>query len=107
MHPDLVQLLELQSKDLTLLEADKALDGILAELEGLEFQIGDAVQAADKADRALTDAKRRRAESESKVENYRKSIGLKKLQLESLQASVEAATQLFQAGRGLGEVVQR
>ena len=31
MHPDLIKLLDLQARDLDLLEADKALDAILAE----------------------------------------------------------------------------
>lgn len=35
----------------------------------------------------------------SKVENYRRSIEIKKQQLESLEASVESATKLFQAAR--------
>ncbi len=91
MHPDLVQLLDLQSKDLTLLEADKALDAILAELEGLESQIGDAVQAAEKADRALTDAKRRRAESEAKVENFRKMVERGRAHLDLVKTPKEAA----------------
>ena len=91
MHPDLVQLLELQSKDLTLLEADKVLDAILAELEGLESQIGDAVQAAEKAERALTDAKRRRAESEAKVENFRKMVERGRAHLDQVKTPKEAA----------------
>ena len=36
----------------------------------------------------------------SKVENYRKSIEIKKQQLESLEASVVAASSLFQNPRG-------
>lgn len=35
----------------------------------------------------------------SMVENYRKSIDIKKLQLESLEASVDSATKLFQSAR--------
>ncbi len=35
----------------------------------------------------------------SKVENYRKSIEIKKQQLESLDASVEAASRLFRSAR--------
>lgn len=35
----------------------------------------------------------------SKVENYSRSIGIKKQQLDSLQASVDTATKLFQAAR--------
>ena len=35
----------------------------------------------------------------SKVENYSKSIEIKKQQLESLEASVEAASNLFQNAR--------
>ena len=91
MHPDLVQLLELQSKDVSLLEADKALAAILAELQGLESQIGDAVQAAEKAERMLTDAKRRRAESEGKVENFRKMMERGRAHLDQVKTPKEAA----------------
>ncbi|MEO8636898.1 MAG: hypothetical protein ABI587_16605 [Gemmatimonadales bacterium] len=91
MHPDLVLLLELQTKDLSLLEADQALGAILAELQGLESQIGDAVLAADKADRALTDAKRRRTESEDKVENFRKLVERGRAHLDKVKTPKEAA----------------
>ena len=91
MHPDLVLLLELQSKDLTLLQADKALEVIQAELQGLESHIGDAVSAADKADRALIDAKRRRVESEAKVENYKKLVERGRAHLDKVKTPKEAA----------------
>lgn len=72
MHPDLVKLLELQLKDIALLEADQALDAILAEVQALDAKLADGEQAIARARAALADASRRRAELEAKIENYKK-----------------------------------
>jgi predicted nucleic acid-binding Zn-ribbon protein len=72
MHPDLVPLLELQNRDMALLEADQALDLVLADFEALDAETEAAEQAVEQARRAVADAQRRRGEVEVKVENYRK-----------------------------------
>ncbi len=72
MHPDLLKLLELQAKDRTLLEADQALDAILAEVEALDQQLAEGEKAVAQNAKAVADATRRRVEMEGKLENYRK-----------------------------------
>ncbi|MFN8650314.1 MAG: hypothetical protein U0133_00235 [Gemmatimonadales bacterium] len=85
MHPDLVKLLELQARDLDLLEADKALDAILAEYQALDEQLKGAQQAVDQAQRSAADAGKRRAEVEGKVDNYRKLEERGKARLEQVR----------------------
>jgi predicted nucleic acid-binding Zn-ribbon protein len=85
MHPDLVKLLELQAKDLELLEADKALDAILAEYEALDQHLKGAQQAVDQAERSVAEAGKRRSEVEGKMENYRKLEERGKARLEQVR----------------------
>jgi hypothetical protein len=72
MHPDLVKLLELQAKDVDLLEADQGLDAVLAEVQALDAHLVDAEKAKEQAHRAVADAARRRKEVEAKIENFKK-----------------------------------
>ena len=85
MHPDLVKLLELQARDLDLLEADKALDAVLAEYEALDQHLKGAQQAVDQAERSVAEAGRRRLEVEGKMENYRKLEERGKARLEQVR----------------------
>jgi len=89
MHPDLARLLELQAKDLDLLEADKALDAILAEYESLDHHLKGAQQAVDQAERSVSDAGKRRKEVEAKMENYRKLEERGKSRLEQVKSPKE------------------
>lgn len=89
MHPDLVKLLELQAKDLDLLEADKALDAVLAEYEALDQHLKGAQQAVDQAERSVADAGKRRSEVEGKMENYRKMEDRGKARLEQVRTPKE------------------
>jgi predicted nucleic acid-binding Zn-ribbon protein len=89
MHPDLVKLLELQAKDLALLDAGKGLDAVLAEVEALDQQLKNANQALDQAGRAVADATRRRQEVEGKLENYRKLEERGKQRLEQVRTPKE------------------
>jgi uncharacterized protein len=89
MHPDLEKLLELQAKDVDLLEADKALDALLAEYEALDQQLKGAQQAVDQAARSVTEAGRRREELEGKMETYRKLEERGKQRLEQVRTPKE------------------
>jgi hypothetical protein len=89
MHPDLVKLLDLQAKDLDLLEADRALDAILAEYEALDQQLKVAQQAVDQAARSVAEAGRRRQEVEGKMENYKKLEERGKQRLEQVRTPKE------------------
>jgi predicted nucleic acid-binding Zn-ribbon protein len=89
MHPDLVKLLELQAKDAALLEADRALDSILAETEALDHQLADAHKAAELAKKAVADAERRRKELEAKIDNYKKLEERGKARLDQVRTPKE------------------
>jgi uncharacterized protein len=91
MHPDLVKLLELQSKDVALLEADRALDAVLADAQGLDQQLAAAAAAAEAARKAVADAQRRRQELEAKIENYRKLEERGKSRLDQVRTPKELA----------------
>jgi predicted nucleic acid-binding Zn-ribbon protein len=89
MHPDLVKLLELQAKDLELQEADRALDGVLAEYQALDQHLKGAQQAVDQAERSVAEAGKRRSEVEGKMENYRKLEERGKTRLEQVRTPKE------------------
>lgn len=91
MHPDLVKLLELQAKDRTLLEADQALDAILAEVEALDQQLADSEKAVAQSTKSVADAMRRRAELETKLDNFRKLEERGKARMEQVRTPKEIA----------------
>jgi len=72
MHADIVKLLELQARDVALLETDRALNGVLAELEALDRQLQTSAAQAEQARSAVADATRRRVEVEAKIDNFKK-----------------------------------
>jgi len=90
MHPDLVKLLELQAKDVALLEADQALDAVLAELEALDQQLADADAELARTRKAVADTTRRRGEVEAKVDNYKKLEARGKARLDQIKNPREA-----------------
>jgi uncharacterized protein len=89
MHPDLVKLLELQAKDVALLEADRRLDAVLADAEALDQQLADARKAAEQAHRAVADATKRRQEVEAKIDNYKKLEDRGKARLDQVKTQKE------------------
>ena len=91
MHPDLVKLLELQAKDRTLLEADQALDAILAEVEVLDQQLADGEKAVAQSAKSVAEAMRRRAELEAKLDNFRKLEERGKARMEQVRTPKEIA----------------
>ena len=74
MHPDLVKLLDLQEKDLALVEVDTRLAGILGEIEQLDKQLAEAERTLESRRRSAAEALRKRQESETKIENYRRLV---------------------------------
>ncbi len=72
MHADIVKLLELQARDIALLEADQALEAVLADLESLDRQLQTTAAQAEQARRAVAEATGRRVEVEAKIDNYKK-----------------------------------
>jgi hypothetical protein len=89
MHPDIVKLLELQSRDFALLEADRALDAVLAEIEALDGQLAEQAVAVERARQLTADTTRRRTEVDDKLANYRKLEERGKQRLESVRAPRE------------------
>jgi len=89
MHPDLVKLLELQAKDVALLDADRRLDAILAEVEALDLELADQERAATQAREAVAEASRRRLEVEGKIENYKKLEERGRLRLDQVRTQKE------------------
>jgi len=72
MTPDLEKLLDLQDKDIALLQVDQALDEVLQEEEALDEAVRQAEAAVGVAQRGVAEAVRRRIEVEGRVETYRK-----------------------------------
>src|SRR5512139_2361058 len=72
MNPDIVKLLELQARDVALLEADRALDAVLEEIEALDRQLAEQEEAVARARQLIADSSARRAEVDGKIANYRK-----------------------------------
>ena len=72
MNPDLVKLLDLQAKDLELLEADTRLLEVMNQVAAFDAELEKARDVARVAERAAADARRRRDELEGKIEAHRK-----------------------------------
>ena len=93
MHPDLVKLLDLQEKDLALVEVDTRLAGILAEIEQLDKELADAERNLESRRRSAAEALRKRQESETKIENYRRLLERQQARTDQLrgQREIQAA----------------
>jgi len=72
MNPDLEKLLDLQDKDLTLLDVDTRLEAVLAEEQALDEAVERATASIGVAQRSVAESIRRRIEVEGRVETYRK-----------------------------------
>ena len=82
MHPDLEKLLDLQSKDLTLLESDKKLKALDDEIAALD-------QALERSREEAAAARRRLEESVKKREELEKVIEAQRAQQERRRARIE------------------
>lgn len=71
MHPDLERLLDLQSKDLALLEADMVVAELMALESALDERLARAERDAQSAARALADMTGRRDEVAARLEQFR------------------------------------
>ncbi|HSE65882.1 MAG TPA: C4-type zinc ribbon domain-containing protein [Gemmatimonadales bacterium] len=93
MHPDLVKLLDLQEKDLALVEVDTRLTGILGEIDRLDKELADAERNLESRRRSAAEALRKRQESETKIENYRRLLERQQARTDQLrgQREIQAA----------------
>src|SRR5512139_1519662 len=71
MHPDLEKLLDLQTKDLALLEVDLELRELLDQVASLDADLARSRQELETARRAAAGGTKRREELEAKVEGLR------------------------------------
>jgi predicted nucleic acid-binding Zn-ribbon protein len=91
MHPDLSQLLELQQKDLALLEVDHRLAALREEEESLDEELSREDQKLANARRAAGDAATRRDELQVRLEQQRQMQDRRKQRLEFVRKPNEAA----------------
>lgn len=91
MHPDLGKLLDLQARDLELLDVDTRILELDSEASALDEVLGKAREAVTVADRAIDAEKRRRDELEVKVEAHRKHQEKRKEKLEFMKTPKEVA----------------
>jgi predicted nucleic acid-binding Zn-ribbon protein len=89
MHPDLERLLELQAKDLVLLDTEvrlKALDEALAALDGAMTRAGEAATAAEQR---LADLVKKREELEKVIEAQRAQQERRRARIEQVRTARE------------------
>jgi hypothetical protein len=84
--------LELQEKDLALLEVDTRLAAVLAEVEKLDLAVQQVAAKAEASRAAAVDAARKRDELEAKVESYRRIQDRRRQRLEISRPTKEAAS---------------
>lgn len=92
MHADLVKLLDLQTKDVAVSEAEQRLAALSQETAALDRVLQAARDALDAARRAAADAARRRDELEARIESYRTLQDRRQLRLEQVRNPKEAST---------------
>jgi uncharacterized protein len=92
MHPDLMKLLELQSKDAAIAEVDQRLTAVNQDLVTLDEALQKAQESLESARRAAADGQRRRDELEAKIESYRVLQERRRERLEHVRNPKEAST---------------
>jgi predicted nucleic acid-binding Zn-ribbon protein len=92
MNPDLGKLLDLQDRDLELLDVDTRLLEVEAEIGVLDDELNKAREAVAAVDRSIEAEKKRRDELEGKVEQHRKHQERRKEKLEFMKTPKEVAS---------------
>ena len=91
MHPDLTKLLDLQAKDIVLLDVDRRLQQLDSDLAGLDQQLVKAREAIAAAQRAIELESHKRDELEGKIDAHRKHQDKRKEKLEFMKTQKEVA----------------
>lgn len=91
MHPDLVKLLDLQAKDIELLDVDRRLQQLDNEVTELDLQLDKAREGIVAAQRAIAQETRRRDELEGKIDAHRKHQDKRREKLEFMKTQKEVA----------------
>jgi predicted nucleic acid-binding Zn-ribbon protein len=92
MHPDLVKLIDLQSKDAAVAAAEQRLADLTQETAGLDEVLQRARNLLETARRAAADGQRRRDELETKIESYRILQDRRRQRLEHVRNPKDATT---------------
>src|SRR6185503_11563310 len=92
MHPDLLKLIDLQSKDAAVAAAERRLGDLGGETADLDQALQRARDLIDKARQAAADGQRRRDELETKIESYRILQDRRRLRLEQVRNPKDAST---------------
>lgn len=92
MHPELSKLLDLQAKDVVLLEIDTRLAELVMEEEVLDAVVAKAADAAQAARKAAADAARRRDEYEQRINTLKQQHEKRQQRLEFVRNPKEAGT---------------
>jgi len=90
MHAELSKLLDLQNKDLTLLDADVRLKGILDEVARLDTELEAGRRDITVARKRLEDGVKKREELETRIEGFRAIQDKRRQRLESAKGAREA-----------------
>lgn len=91
MHPDLTKLLDLQARDVELLEVDRRLQQLDSEVAELDNQLNLSREAVRAAQRAIDLESRRRDELETRIEAHRKHQDKRREKLEFMKTQKEVA----------------
>jgi uncharacterized protein len=90
MHAELTKLLDLQSKDLVLIEADQRLKAILDEIATLDGQLEAARRDVAVAGKRVEDGVKKRQDLETRIESYRAIQDRRRQRLEQVRGAREA-----------------
>jgi len=89
MHPDLERLLELQTKDLALLDTDVRLKAIAEEIAALDTAMARAREEAEAAQRRLEEGVKKREELEKTIEAQRAQQEKRRSRIEQVRTARE------------------
>jgi predicted nucleic acid-binding Zn-ribbon protein len=92
MHPDLVKLLDLQTKDAAVIASEQRLAALNRETAALDDVLRRAREALEAARRAADDGARRRDELETRIESYRRLQERRSQRLEQVRNPKDAST---------------
>ena len=92
MHPDLVKLIDLQSKDTAVAAAEQRLANLGRETADMDQALQRARHQLEAARRAAADGQRRRDDLETKIESYRILQDRRRQRLEQVRNPKDAST---------------
>jgi uncharacterized protein len=92
MHPDLAKLIDLQSKDAAVAEAEQRLTDLGRDTAGMDQALQRSREVLEAARRAAADGQRRRDDLETKIESYRILQDRRRQRLEQVRNPKDAST---------------